>query len=132
MAEKLERKNILLLLFLVLITYGIYVPIWFLNQKKALNSFVSKVNNSYVYFLLVIYIFSGCMLIYSLFRGENELINLLDLIINLSGITTTIILSFQVREILNEHYESKVSGILTFLLTIFYLQYEINKIEKKD
>ncbi|MBN1695277.1 DUF4234 domain-containing protein [candidate division WOR-3 bacterium] len=120
------------MLLLVLITYGIYIPVWFLNRKDTFNDLDSreKLSGGPIIFLLIIFIISAVMLIPSILFMETELgimIDALDRIITLVGGIIILVLSFKVRRILSEHYKTNLLGVATFFFTLFYLQYTINR-----
>lgn len=132
MDGQLQKKNVLLMLLLVLITYGIYIPVWFLNRKDTFNDLDSreKLSGGPIIFLLIIFIISAVMLIPSILFMETELgimIDALDRIITLVGGIIILVLSFKVRRILSEHYKTNLLGVATFFFTLFYLQYTINR-----
>jgi len=60
MEEKMfEEKSILLMLALSLITFGIYIPYWFLRQRDTLNRLSSseKLGSGAATFVFVIFVF---------------------------------------------------------------------------
>lgn len=65
MLKRLDRKNIFLIIFLAIITYGIYMPIWFLNRVEAINNLSSKkkIKKGPIMFVLVLFIASAVLLI---------------------------------------------------------------------
>jgi H+/Cl- antiporter ClcA len=132
MAENLQKKNILVMILLVMVTYGIYIPIWFMKQRNAINNLKSKekIPNGPIIFVLVIFILSAIMFIPSIIYENTSIGNTIDWIdsaINIIGGLTIIVISFKIKKILNEHYNAQLSGLGTFFLTLFYLQYKINQ-----
>ncbi len=132
MVTQLQKKNVLLMILLTIITYGIYIPVWFLNRKDAFNSLNSKekISNGPIIFVLIIFIISAILLIPSVLFMETEIgvmIDGVDLIISLVGGITILVMSFKVRRIMNEHYKTNLSGVATFFFTFLYLQYKINR-----
>jgi len=138
MTTQLQKKNVLLVILCVLITYGIYIPVWFLNRKDTFNDLNSKekLSNGPIIFLLIIFILSAIMLIPSILFIETEpgiMIDALNRIITLVGGIIILVLSFKVRKILSEHYKTNLLGVTTFFFTLFYLQYKINQfLENKE
>jgi hypothetical protein len=128
----LKKMNVFLLVFLAIITLGIYMPIWFLLQKDGINRFNTKEKLDTRIFVEVIILYSiiGILDIVSIFTDFQPKTIYWDAI---AGITI-LIQSFKVRRILNEHLnillkkDVSFSGVCTFFLTIFYLQYKINKL----
>jgi GYF domain 2/Domain of unknown function (DUF4234) len=123
--QKLKKTNVLLMIFLTIITAGIYQAIWFLRRRDAINSLQSKekLNTGVFVFVIVLYSISLGLLL----ADVNA--HLLDCI---AGITL-LVQCFKTRRILNEHFNTYLkrdmsfSGIATFFFTIFYLQYKINR-----
>ena len=138
--EKTFKKiSIWLMLVLSIITVGIYVPIWFLFRRDALNrlSASEKLGSSAAIFVLVIYCISAIFLPVRIFSSNANIIIALDMIdnlITLVGIIITLYLAFTVRGILDEHYNEHLgmdlpfSKVWTFFFTIFYLQYKMNRL----
>ena len=133
----LGRMNILLLLFLSIITFEMYIPIWFLVKRQAINSLAStkKLGSGAPIFVLLIYGIGAILLFAPLGFTETSLDMISDFIPLIGGILV-IALSFKVRHIFDEHFNLKqqrnikFSGVATFFFTILYLQYKINRIEK--
>ena len=125
------KINVFLMIILTLVTLAIYIPIWFLRRKSWLNhlSATEKLGSKAAIFVLVIFCISALFLTV----GGLEVI---DSLINIVGGITILILAFKVRRILHKHFNVKhslkvrFSGVFTFLFTIFYLQYKINRLPK--
>lgn len=132
MDRQLEKDSVFFIVFLTVITYGIYIPVWFLNRKDIFNDMNSeeKLSDGPIIFLLTIFIISAVMLIPSILFMETELgimIDALDRIITFVGGIIILVLSFKIRKILSEHYKTNLLGVATFFFTLFYLQYKINQ-----
>ena len=136
MVTQLQKRNIVLMILLGIITHGIYFPVWFLNRKEAFNNLESKekISNSPIIFVLIIFIISAVMFFPSALLSETEMgamIDIVHLIISLVGGITILFMSFKVGRIMNEHYKINLSGVATFFFTCFYLQYKINGIHRE-
>jgi predicted Zn finger-like uncharacterized protein len=133
----LGKMSVLWLIFLTLITFGIYFPIWFLRKREALNALNSdkKLGSGLYVFAIVVYVFTVLVAIVSgvmegmggepspLFQGLEALTNLINLVV---GIILWV-KCFTVRRILSDHFNKRLSALATFFLTIYYLQYRINR-----
>ena len=138
-APGLPETSVLLMIFLMVVTLGIYIPIWFLTRRKAINSLNSseELSLGMIVFTLVAFIGSvGLDLIYP----ESSLGTFVNLVLGIA----VLVLSFKVRSILQDHLspqatgplsstaalqsEVSISGVLTFFCGIFYLQYKINRL----
>jgi len=132
--KKLRKKNILLMILFTLITYGIYQPIWFLKQISAINNLKSKEKLTNTPFIFVIVIYGISVLFLLIYNTTQFNIDLIDSLINLTGAIIILVMSFKVRRIMHQYFNVvlkkniKFSKIYTFLFTIYYLQYKINRI----
>lgn len=135
MVVKLQKNNVLVLVMLFFVTYGIYAPIWFLKQKKAINGLNSKkkLNNKLLIFTLIMFIISAILfvlLIVLSFFAEESIIKKIDTISSLVTLVASfaiLIVSFDVRDMLKEHFKRELSVLATLFFSIFYLQWKINK-----
>jgi hypothetical protein len=138
MDRQLQKKNVLLMILLVLITNGIYIPIWFLNRKDTFNDLNSKCKLSgvFIIFLLVLSLISTVMLISLILIMEAELtlmILTLDPLINWIEVIILLVLAFKVRRILSDPFKTNLLVSATFFFTLFFLQYKINRfLENKE
>jgi len=122
---ELKKTNVLLMIFLTIITAGIYQAIWFLRRRGAINSLQSKEKLNTGVFVFVIVLYSVSLLI-DFAGGKSTL---------LCGIAAICLLvqCFKVRRIFENHFNVyfkrgiSFSGIATFFFMIFYLQYKINR-----
>ena len=127
MGECLQKKSVFAIIILSIVTLGVYVPVWFLKQRNALNNLNSeKKINWDPYILLIFSIISIILIVPTIIIGG--WVNIISDIINWAIAINIILLSFSVRRILKEHYNIDISGLATFFLSIWYLQYKINKL----
>jgi predicted RNA-binding Zn-ribbon protein involved in translation (DUF1610 family) len=126
----LGKMPVLLLIFLLVITFGIYAPIWFLTKRRALNELRSskKIGIEAPIFLIVIYTISFLLdLTHGFERGPWRVLDFIGLII-------VTVQCFDVRRILIDHFnvymgrDINFSGIATLFFGIPYLQYKINRL----
>lgn len=131
--------NVFLLFIITFITLAIYVPIWFLRRRDWLNHLsaaTKELGSSLAIFVLIIYCIAVILLFVPLEVLEYEVRRSINTLISLVGVACIEILAFQVRRILIQHYNDKFgmnmninfSGWLTFLFTIYYLQYKMNRL----
>ena len=142
----LERQNPWLTFFLTIITLGLYVPIWFLIQRKALNSLNEHQQISITQLIVLLVLYSldtiGFFLIdlgeffgvnqeaYSSYNTTSSLISWIQWV-------WVIILSFKVQGMLKDfvdarNYKVGFVGFYTFFLSIYYLQYKVNQIMEEE
>jgi hypothetical protein len=141
-AAGLPKMSVPRLVILSLITFGIYVPVWFLKLRGPLNNMQS--NEKIGKGINVAAIAAGCIgLLLGFVSGVIEAggdiltakgIDLISAIFNLIMGIAVLNQSFAVRRILLEHFNThlqrgiKISGVGTFCFACFYLQAKINEL----
>lgn len=134
MEQSFKKKSVVLMVILSIVTYGIYIPIWFLKGMAALNNLKSKLKVKKAYFIvvLVLAIISLLLLVPPLMFGVSssigQMVDKIDSAVNLMFGIAILAVSFDIKRILEDHFGIKLSGIATFFFTIFYLQYKINEL----
>jgi hypothetical protein len=148
----LESTSVPWVVFLSLVTLGLYVPLWVLSRRRALNNLRSteKLNLGTLSFVLSMFILcwaagiaagalrdrgsESAALTFGQFGEATLFIGAIELLFQL----------FKVRRILMDHFcvtslgpfsltvasqsEAHFSGVATFFLGIYYLQYKINRL----
>ncbi len=150
-SDRLEESSISAMVLLTLITGGIYVPIWFLIRRKAINSLRSsdKLQSAWLCFALLGYAHTILVgLVKNLNWGSWANVGYLLTIVRppllLLSAIIVIVSCFKVRSILLDHLapreqsmfsagarlqqDDEISSLATFFLGIFYLQYKINRL----
>lgn len=126
-----KRTSVLFMVFMSLISLGIYLPYWFLSREKAILELQSDkgLPGLYSRLVLVLYVLSAVLFLFSGFMSESMLqfYDSLDRLITLIGALALIFLAFRTRRRLMDHLGEKLSWIWTFLFGPWYLQYRINK-----
>jgi hypothetical protein len=136
---ELKKTPVLLVIFFTFISLGIYIPIWFLRRRKALNHLapedasVDLVTFGLVGLFAVSYVlgfYQGAAIEWGqvLTPTWQFAIQALDLISRLF----IVVASFRVKTILEGHYPDRLSAVGTFFFSIFYLQYRINRAGQTD
>lgn len=149
-----EKRSVILMLFLCIITLGIYPSIWYIRRASEFNGLhTEKKLGRGLSILLLFMIIIGLILIPlgSILRQfgiifENPVIEFLSvlpqgfiMVIQISVYLILILLylslAFRTRTIINEAVERKgiqrkISGFFTLIFNLFYLQYEVNRIMK--
>jgi hypothetical protein len=142
----LERQNPWLTFFLTVITLGLYVPIWFLIQRKALNSLNEhqQLNITQLIVLLVLYSLDtiGFILIdlgefFGVSQDASSTYNVTSSLLSWVQWVWVVILSFKVQDMLKDfvgtrYYKVGFVGFYTFFLSIYYLQYKVNQILEEE
>ena len=147
--DRLEDASVLATILWTVLTMGIYLPIWFMNRRKALNNLHSpeKLGRAALIVALVLFVAGACLPIVggarwgSWIQAENALGPLHPFFLSVAFIIM-VVQCFKVRRILVDHlaprqegmfsasirfqYDDLLSTMGTFFLGIFYLQYKIN------
>jgi uncharacterized protein DUF4234 len=143
----LRRRSVIQMIILTVVTLGFYYPIWFLRRRRGLNSLNSPRKLArwpFVLFITFFVIQFSVGLITGSGRPEDAIgataALLLDLLQLAMGILI-VVQCFFIKDILEEHLmgpevsapssvfsnEAKLSGAMTFVFTIFFLQHVINR-----
>jgi uncharacterized protein DUF4234 len=143
----LKRRSVILMIVLSIVTFGLYYPIWFLRRRAALNRLDSPrklrlwpfvIVITWVVLQFIVGITAGSAAPeQAIGAGAALLLNLVQLAVGI----LMVVQSFFTKDILEDHFVGpgdqvpnpllvdtvKLSGVMTFLFQIFYLQYVINR-----
>ena len=134
----IPRVSILKMIVLMVVTLGLYVPIWFLRRRGALNQLGSPKKLKAWPFITAICL-SAIQIPIALSTTTDGGRSLFDLV-NLAWTVFFIWQAFRIKRILQDHLFARaadlpggvrtddweLSGVCTFIFTIFYLQYVMN------
>lgn len=131
--ETLKKKNVGLVIFLSIITVGIYIGYWFLSSKSSIE-LADKKNFVPFRWWVVATIYLSLSLIISII-GEFVLslpglymLDSIDLILTYFFLGLLYYSIFRMKELLEEvNDEIEINRYLLFFFHIWYLQYKINK-----
>ena len=141
----LKRRNILLMILFTVATLGVYFPIWYLRRRAALNALDSPRKVPLWPFLVVIAHIGVSFILgvteASLAPGEARFSDSLGFTLMQLGVTVLVVWqNFRVKDIIEDHLTNpdagmpllmqqsvSLSGVLTFILGMFYLQHAINQ-----
>ena len=143
-----KKRSVILMIFLSIITIGIYPCFWYINRVKEFNNLYTKdkikKGEGLTYLIAIFYIF---FLIFALtyrvlardpyVNDFQDILNLtiptlilflLFMILLLMTIFFMLHLSFKTRKIINEALvnkgtKTKISWVFTLIFNLFYLQY---------
>ena len=139
----LTRKRVWVMALLTVVTYGIYVPYWFLSRRQVFDALSSeqKLWKNVLVLWLAWYILDAVLLI--IFFAQPDLTAwetidpIIDLLNGVAGIVE-VVSSFRVRRILLNHLtavrspEGGLSWAATFFFGFLYLQYKINRLTPEN
>ncbi|WP_316572861.1 DUF4234 domain-containing protein [Neobacillus sp. YIM B06451] len=132
---RIRMTPVWLTVLLSFLTIGIYFPYWLLNRGDEVNRLAGKkiIHKWAPWLVLILYSVSALVFMIGPFFLNEIAIMLyeyIDNLITVFGVSCIIWYSFRIREVLMEKMEDEsINGILTFFLTIWYLQHKINKME---
>ena len=139
----LERVSVWLMVLLIIVTLGIYYPVWFWRRRNGINRLDSprKLDLWPIALFTVYFVVASLM---GLVGNPYEIFG--DAVILLVGVRLAvgimmIVQCFRIKDIIEDHAQGpddaprdelftppvKLSGVMTFFFSIFYLQYAINK-----
>jgi hypothetical protein len=140
----LKRRSLWLMIVLTIATLGIYYPVWYIRRRPGLNRLDSPRKLALWPFGLVI-AWSVLVFVVGLLTGERSEIEVLGaglaLVLRLGQVAVAILMiiqSFKIKDIIQDHATRadssglfvehvKLSGLMTFFFSIFYLQWAINR-----
>lgn len=120
------------MIVLSIITLGIYIPIWFMIQRNAINKLKSKSKLSKAPFILILILFliSAILTIASFLVIDShveETIDYIDRWISFIGGVFVVVMSFKAAGIIEDHFNKTMVVAGVFFFGIFYLQYKLNE-----
>jgi hypothetical protein len=146
-APAFTRRRVVVMILLMIATFGFYYPIWFLVRRAALNSLDSPRKLQRWPFVTNVIVFSIVFLVDLIAGGSAGRVQVigggLSLALSLVQLAVAILMivqCFAIKDILEDHlatpdsevpqpFASRVelSGLMTFFFQIFYLQWAINR-----
>ncbi len=146
----IKKTSVVVVVLLTAITGGIYIPIWFLTRRSAINALDSGEKLGKGIFILAAVVFAGVTvgsaylqvleIMGPVFSTNGELVIVsLELLLNVISLLVFIPViyeAFKVKRIIEDHFINRYPGkgvhlskLWTFLLMNIYLQHKINRLE---
>jgi len=144
---KLKKHNPVLTFVLILLTLGIYIPIWLFRYRDEINSLapderISKTGSIIFAILFILPIFTLSSTLLSDFVVLPEIFDIFILflfifgpMINLISTILYLVMAFKIRRIIEKYnMDNKVdekfyiSGVMTFFFAFLYLDYKMGKL----
>jgi hypothetical protein len=136
---ELPRTGVALMILFTLLTLGLYVPYWFLNRRKAFNRLApeGETVDLITFSFAALYFFAFALgLVSGLLRNVEPVASLSGYswvrILDFASRVFVIIISFRFKLILEAEYPGHLSTLGTFFLSLYYLQYKINRLGDVD
>lgn len=130
---KVRYTPVWLTFVLSFVTLGIYLPYWLLTRREEVNWIAGKnvISKKIPILILIGYVLSNIVFFIGPFFINEIAIMLyeyVDTLITYFGLIFIVFYSFRIRSVLlSSNQADSINGVLTFLFTIWYLQYHINK-----
>jgi uncharacterized membrane protein YidH (DUF202 family) len=132
---------VIMVIALTVFSCGIFQPVWFLLQRKYLNTLNEhyKIRLLPVVMIFVLYALIIAAAVFSAGDPDLRKFEIFDLAANICGwisIYLLVSLSFSAKNIMIESAAARglvsfrISRMLTFFLTVMYLQYKLNRFQK--
>ena len=149
--QELKKTSVFMMAFLATISSGIYLPVWFLTRRQAINALASNdkldatpsvLALAGLAFGVVVGTYSSIETVMGVLRSGTltTAAGGLDLCANLVSLLACIPLvteSLKVRKILDDHFNghlhcgAPLSKLYTLLFLNFYLQHRINRLHRQ-
>ena len=143
----LKRRSLVAMVLLVIVTLGVYYMVWFFRRRPGLNRLDSR-RKLPLWPLLMFAAYFGLQVVLAVLAGDatpeqvwgSEVAMFLSLM-QLAVAILMLVQCFAIKDIIEDHAQGpdgatehalfrphvKLSGLMTFFFSIFYLQYAINK-----
>lgn len=157
MEPKLTKEHFMATIVLSIVTLGIWFFVWYWRNQKAFEKLnVKKISKGLLIFLLILIVINISLNLLQLvnyytyeppkeadssiskfvyqiekhhalhkYDGILVFVQVIILIFNIA-------IAFDFKQALEKHSKTKLSSALTFLFTIFYLQYKINTLKNSS
>jgi Domain of unknown function (DUF4234) len=135
----LPKTPVALTVLLSIVTLGLYIPYWFLSRRRAFNRLApeGETVDRITFFFVALYLVAFAI---GFASGVSQNLNAAITgtwypwlrVIDLASRIFTIVISFRIKFILEASYPERLSGLGTFFLSLFYLQYKINRLGNVD
>jgi len=140
----LWSRSLIVMIVLFVVTLGFYHPVWFLRRRAALNHLESPVKLAWwpfvVYLVFLVFVIAVNVATVDVPPEERPDLDVTMALGRLAVGLLVVMQAFRVKRILEDHLAGPgdtvvrevgqepvmLSGLLTFFLSIFYLQYVIN------
>ena len=128
-------KPVWLVILLSIVTLAYYLPIWFLNRCRAVNQFYGhRFLGAWAPILVIFLMATSNVLDFVTTHPRGSPLNMTINLLDATSSLMLLVLSFRFRRYLIDYVGpqgSRVSGVWTFFLSIYYLQYKINRLNEQ-
>ena len=135
--EPFKKQSMWALIGLTIVTLTFYLPFWMSKQSQIINQQLGKtfIHGSWFWVSLLATTVSFGMIPVEIITNDAQWALGVSNVFEKFDVLLTLIWAFKIRSGMNELLESNssdrnwYSGVWTFLFTVFYLQYKLNKIK---
>jgi len=141
----LKRRRVLVMILFMIVTLGLYYPVWWFRRRPGLNRLNSPTKLAAWPLILLAALFA-IQFVVGLVSGASPVEDVIGtnaalflLLCRLGVGIVMIVQTFRVKDIIEDHAspdaeggpmfveQVRLSGLLTFFFSIFYLQWAINR-----
>ena len=140
----LKRRSVLVMVVFTIITFGLYYLAWWFRRRRGLNRLNSEAKLPLWPLLLMLALYVSQFFL-GLFAdvGDNQVVReqveVFGVIFQLLVGIVMLVMTFRVKNMIEDHAEPdadsgamfvehvKLSGLMTFFFSIYYLQWAINR-----
>jgi Domain of unknown function (DUF4234) len=140
----LWRRNVFVMIVFTFITFGLYYPVWFFRRRTALNRLDSPRKIQAWPFVLLLLSFANRLIVAMVFGErlaiEAPAVDLLFSVLQFAIAILIVVQCFFIKDIVEDHLagpgdtllsgvsaSKRLSGLMTFFFSIYYLQHVINR-----
>lgn len=126
----LGKTSVWVMVLLLVITGGVYQYLWFGLRRQSLQHLRTTLKVSPRLAWTPAYL-GVATLVAGALTGASEALASILMVLSFGTASIYIFLTFRVRRMLLDHYQGSglnLSGVLTFFLSVFYLQYKMNRL----
>lgn len=133
--RRFKKTNTVLIIFLTIITSGIYLGYWFLSRKDSIQSFKEKHHVSFGWWTVAV-VFLSVSLFLNLFgwifltATGQIVIESVNVILSFYFLGLLYYSVFRIKELIERNYdEFTIKSIWLVLFHVWYLQFKLNRLE---
>lgn len=141
----LRRRSVLAMVVFTVITFGLYYMAWWFRRRRGLNRLNSEAKLPLwpLLLMLALYVVQFFLGLTEDVRADDQVVRervaMFGLIFQLAVAIVMLVMTFRVKDMIEDHAAPdgdsgamfvehvKLSGLMTFFFSIFYLQWAINR-----
>ncbi|MCD1118300.1 hypothetical protein [Chryseobacterium turcicum] len=126
----IKRENIFLLIVYSILSFGLFVPYWFIKKDIKFNAKLSVWIILLIFFLSCIHV--SLISLFESFSRSNEILMILYWLGQIGYVTCFLVCIFSLRKQIVEKLKGiNINSFWTFFIGIIYVQFSLNQYIKK-